>query len=405
MNQDKIGKFIAELRKNKKLTQTELAKRIGVSNKTVSKWECGNAIPDYGVFENLCKEFNISVNELLNGEKDMKDDKVIGEYMKMKGKQNCLKILVVVIICILVILCVIFGTYFFNSYKSITMYEFVGENENFGYKNATYLESKIKTVFTGGQFSILNNTISEKDIIDKKLVIKENDKYYWFGNVYAGSLNYEDYLYGDTFSLGELKHLPNDLYLIVWYRFDGEILYDVIELKSKLILSNDKLVDFKIEHIAEDPNYELVNEIILDKYNSIDIDKYKNQLLEQGFVPATKEDAKQLYGLKENGLIKKNGKETIFVDYINYILFYSVVNKDYTIHSVAKNNDFKHNCNTDNIGLVDLYVSGKIDGQDYYTRAYEGCSGTYIKGELPVDISDDLERFKEVNKLYAYKDE
>ena len=60
MNQDKIGKFIAELRKNKKLTQTELAKRIGVSNKTVSKWECGNAIPDYGVFENLCKEFNIS---------------------------------------------------------------------------------------------------------------------------------------------------------------------------------------------------------------------------------------------------------------------------------------------------------------------------------------------------------
>ena len=74
MNQDKIGKFIAELRKNKKLTQTELAKRMGVSNKTVSKWECGNAIPDYGVFENLCKEFNISVNELLNGEKDMKDD-------------------------------------------------------------------------------------------------------------------------------------------------------------------------------------------------------------------------------------------------------------------------------------------------------------------------------------------
>lgn len=84
MNQEKIGKFIADLRKNKKLTQTELAKRIGVSNKAVSKWECGNAIPDYAVFENLCKEFDISVNERLNGEKDMKDDKVIGEYMKMK---------------------------------------------------------------------------------------------------------------------------------------------------------------------------------------------------------------------------------------------------------------------------------------------------------------------------------
>lgn len=230
MNQEKIGKFIAELRKNKKLTQTELAKRIGVSNKAVSKWECGNAIPDYGVFDNLCKEFDISVNELLNGEKDMKDDKVIGEYMKMKGNQNRLKIVIVLIISVLVILCVIFGTYFFNSYKSIAIYEFIGENENFRYENATYLESKIKTVFTGGRFRVLNTSITEEDIIDKKLAIKEEDKYYWFGNVYPGSLNYEDYLYGDTFSLGELKHLPNDLYLIVWYKFDGEILYDVIEL-------------------------------------------------------------------------------------------------------------------------------------------------------------------------------
>ena len=88
MNQEKIRKFIADLRKEKKLTQTELAKRIGVGNKAVSKWEYGNAIPEYGIFENLCKEFDISFNELLNGEKDIKDDKVIGEYMKIKGKDN-----------------------------------------------------------------------------------------------------------------------------------------------------------------------------------------------------------------------------------------------------------------------------------------------------------------------------
>ena len=112
MNQEKIGKFIADLRKHKKLTQTELAKRIGVSNKTVSKWECGNAIPDYGVFENLCKEFNITVNELLNGEKDKKDDKVIGEYMKMKGKENRNRIIIISVISVLVVLCSFFGIYF-----------------------------------------------------------------------------------------------------------------------------------------------------------------------------------------------------------------------------------------------------------------------------------------------------
>ena len=64
MNQEKIGKFIADERKKKKLTQTELANIIGVSNKTVSKWECGNAIPDYGVFENLCEEFESTRIEL-----------------------------------------------------------------------------------------------------------------------------------------------------------------------------------------------------------------------------------------------------------------------------------------------------------------------------------------------------
>ena len=72
MNQDKIGKFISDLRKEKKLTQMELANRVGVSNKAVSKWETGKSIPDFGVFENLCKEFDISVNELLNGERNKK---------------------------------------------------------------------------------------------------------------------------------------------------------------------------------------------------------------------------------------------------------------------------------------------------------------------------------------------
>lgn len=68
MNQKKISKFIAEMRKQKGLTQKELAEKIGVSDKTISKWECGNSIPDIGYFESLCNTLNISVNELLSGE-------------------------------------------------------------------------------------------------------------------------------------------------------------------------------------------------------------------------------------------------------------------------------------------------------------------------------------------------
>lgn len=69
MNQQKIGKFIAERRKIKKLTQVELAEKLGVSNRTISKWENGNSLPDYSMFQDLCNELDISINELLSGEK------------------------------------------------------------------------------------------------------------------------------------------------------------------------------------------------------------------------------------------------------------------------------------------------------------------------------------------------
>ena len=74
MNQEQIGKFIQELRKEKGLTQVELAEKLGVSNRTVSKWENGNNLPDYSMFNILCEELNISINELLSGEKLTKEN-------------------------------------------------------------------------------------------------------------------------------------------------------------------------------------------------------------------------------------------------------------------------------------------------------------------------------------------
>ncbi|MDD2955335.1 MAG: helix-turn-helix transcriptional regulator [Oscillospiraceae bacterium] len=69
MNQLTTGKFIAEKRKEKNLTQEQLAERLGVSNKTISKWETGKCMPDYAVVKNLCDELEITVAELIDGEK------------------------------------------------------------------------------------------------------------------------------------------------------------------------------------------------------------------------------------------------------------------------------------------------------------------------------------------------
>jgi len=63
----KIGKFIQERRKAKKLTQVQLAQKISVSEKTISKWECGNGFPDTSLMLPLCKVLDITANELLSG--------------------------------------------------------------------------------------------------------------------------------------------------------------------------------------------------------------------------------------------------------------------------------------------------------------------------------------------------
>ena len=67
MNQQITGKFISHKRKEKNLTQEQLAEKLGVSNKTVSKWETGKCMPDYAVVKPLCEELEITVAELMDG--------------------------------------------------------------------------------------------------------------------------------------------------------------------------------------------------------------------------------------------------------------------------------------------------------------------------------------------------
>ena len=74
MDQRKIGKFIAALRKEKGLTQEQLGEKLGVTNKTVSRWENGNYMPDVEMLSLLSEEFGVSINELISGERLAAED-------------------------------------------------------------------------------------------------------------------------------------------------------------------------------------------------------------------------------------------------------------------------------------------------------------------------------------------
>ena len=94
MNQIKIGRFIAECRKKVNLTQLQLAEKLGITDKAISKWERGMAMPDSSIMLELCDILSISVNELLSGEKigmeksNQKNEQLLLDMAKEVERKN-----------------------------------------------------------------------------------------------------------------------------------------------------------------------------------------------------------------------------------------------------------------------------------------------------------------------------
>ena len=87
MDQVRIGRFIADERKKKGWTQKQLAEKLNISDKTVSKWECGNGFPEVSLLLPLCDELGINVNDLLSGEV------VSGEDYQKKAENNMVEMI------------------------------------------------------------------------------------------------------------------------------------------------------------------------------------------------------------------------------------------------------------------------------------------------------------------------
>lgn len=119
LDQIKTEKFIAAMRKEQKLTQRQLADILGISDKTVSKWECGNGMPEVSLMLPLCESLKINVNELLSGEKLTDDNyhqkaeenmiNLIREKEESKKKIILSVIISMLCICVTVVLVLLAG--------------------------------------------------------------------------------------------------------------------------------------------------------------------------------------------------------------------------------------------------------------------------------------------------------
>ncbi len=162
MNQESIGRFIASCRKEKGMTQQELAEKLEVSDRTIGNWENGRNMPDYSILKELCNTLDIDVNEFLSGEKIEKNeiqthsienlDLILKEYYKMKKQKNMFKYIAIIIGIIAMILIATFNCIFifmggFNKEEVIIdtnkYQEVIGVNANNKYKDKWGMSEEI----------------------------------------------------------------------------------------------------------------------------------------------------------------------------------------------------------------------------------------------------------------------
>lgn len=272
MNQEKIGKFIRSLRESKKMTQDNLADEVGVTRQAVSNWELGKAIPDSGILLSLSELFQVTINELLKGEKDYKDTKeneelenialnLVDEYnIKSLRIKRIMKISVIIITAILL---TFFLYYFVTSYNTISVYKLEGEGNKFFTYNGIMINTKQKSYIRLGELQSDNEenieqvTLYYYDKNHKKRIIYKDSK--------SDILITETYGYGECISYNDLKYIQKKLILEIKYSDNQK---DKINLSIKKDFTNSLLLYIKKEKSVNNKETDYESGLLMKEIDS-----------------------------------------------------------------------------------------------------------------------------------------
>ena len=181
MEQEKIGKFIAECRKNHKLTQEELGEKMGVSSKTISRWETGRCMPDISLLEPLSIELEVTINELIKGhkisDKNIKketDDNLKKSLNETQKSRKNVKLLTIIIIFLLIFVIIIS----LNKRISLASFKAMNTSRNFyqllktnDYKK---IASSITKKYEEDMWHTTATNYTTQDFIDNLKTFKED---------------------------------------------------------------------------------------------------------------------------------------------------------------------------------------------------------------------------------------
>ena len=379
MDQVKIGKFIAICRKEKNITQQNLADSLGVSYKTVSNWENGRNMPDVSLFKPLCEQLGIKVNELLNGEGDSNDNGVV-DYLKYQKKKNRFKLIILGIVIFLIVLLSILSIFFINNYNKVNGYILTGESENFEYHDDLLILSNIKNINAFGKISIKNTNIKESDIIYLSLMY--NGKRMLGGTKLSG-IAYENSGYDDCFPEEARKHIDK-WYIEVTYIQNNEEKKEIIKLIPNKILKNDNLFYKKEQNVS-------TGEVASKDSNREEREKYLKDLTEELI---------KNHGFKGYSAVKVRSGEKIS----NFSLMKKIGNRDFKMYTdsgwwktISEDNkdNFRGVIRSKYIGYTD--IKGNTYSYDFLDEKFVRCNNQKCNS-APSDIEKKMKEFVEAYK-------
>lgn len=298
MNQEKIGKFISQKRKEVNLTQEELAEKLNISKNAVSKWERGLNLPNVSIMQELCEILNITIIELLNGEETTKEEGYL-EYIKYHDKKQKQKITIIFITLITLFILGFLFLFYLSNYNKVKGYNLSGNGQNFDYTEGFLLTSNIKYIYSFGQINIKNDQIKPSDI--KNMELKVNDQIIVSGNNLQSKTIVEDFGYNEIFTKETINNLDKWT-LTITYQKDNKTQTETINLQNELIMQNNKLY------------YQKENPITLDNQTKKTTttksqDKTINHLIKKGYTQSDsitfyktfKDKSKMYVTLTKNG--------------------------------------------------------------------------------------------------------
>lgn len=246
MKGNKLGNVISELRKAKGLKQSELADEIGISDKSISRWENGKSYPNIDMIFQLSKYFKVSFYNLLEArmEDDNSDDELVKEIVKefhdiKHRNKRRIKILLLITLIITVILTI--AMIFTNTYNRFKVYQVEFYSDEFYPVNGFYVETKIKDTLYLSNLKIKNINTEVANNVSVDVYYKENDKEYILQSYSRlDRINFSSFQ--SYIEIGSLKDYLNNLFLkVTVVDKDNNILTYDTQLKFTLDFSNNKI--------------------------------------------------------------------------------------------------------------------------------------------------------------------